>query len=232
MAYEAARLAVRFMTPVVLLSDVHLANCAAPWKIPALADLPPLEAQQVAAPVAASPGEPFLPYARDDRLVRPWAVPGTPGLEHRVGGLEKEDKTGNVSYDPINHEALVKMRADKIARIAEEIPPLQVQGRAEGDLLVLGWGSTYGAILSAVERARAKGHRVACAHLRYLHPLPKNTGEVLHRFRKILVPELNGGQLLWLFRARFLIDAIGYNKTQGSPFLIRELEAKIEELVE
>jgi 2-oxoglutarate ferredoxin oxidoreductase subunit alpha len=172
-----------------------------------------------------------LAYARDERLVRPWAIPGTPGLEHRIGGLEKEDKTGDVSYDPINHENLVRIRAGKIALIADEIPLLEVHGPADGDLLVLGWGSTHGAIFSAVERARAKGRRVACAHFRYLYPWPKNVGEILRRFKKVLVPELNGGQLLWLLRARFLIDAAGYSKIQGNPFSIREIEAKIEELV-
>jgi 2-oxoglutarate ferredoxin oxidoreductase subunit alpha len=226
-AYEAARIAVRFMTPVVLLSDLHLAQSAEPWRIPATDELQPITFQRS----ACAAGEPFLPYARDERLVRPWAIPGAPGLEHRVGGLEKEDKTGNVSYEPVNHEKLVRLRAAKIDRIAEEVPPLAVHGSPEGELLVLGWGSTRGAIVSAVDRACAKGQRVACAHFRYLHPLPKNTGEVLGRFRHVLVAELNGGQLLWLLRARFLIAAVGYNKVQGSSFTIAEVEAKIAEMV-
>jgi 2-oxoglutarate ferredoxin oxidoreductase subunit alpha len=151
-------------------------------------------------------------------------------LEHRIGGLEKEDKTGSVSYDPANHETMVKMRSAKIARIVEEIPELEVHG-GDADLLVIGWGSTHGVILSAVEQARARGLSVACTHLRHLHPLPRNLGDVLNRFKKILVPELNSGQLLWLLRARFLVEAVGYNKIQGSPFLIREIEVKIAELV-
>jgi 2-oxoglutarate ferredoxin oxidoreductase subunit alpha len=237
MAYEAVRLATRYMTPVVLLSDVHLAHSAQAWRIPANGELPDVEVHHPAASRCYGSGVrnqetsvPLLPYERDEQLARPWALPGTPGLEHRVGGLEKEDKTGDVSYDPVAHETLVKIRADKIARIASDIPLLEVHGAAEGELLVLGWGSTQGAILSAVERARAKKRSVACAHLSYLHPLPRNTGDVLRRFKKVLVPELNGGQLLWLLRARFLVDAVGYNKIQGSPFLIREIEAKIEEI--
>jgi 2-oxoglutarate/2-oxoacid ferredoxin oxidoreductase subunit alpha len=231
MAYEAARLATRYMTPVVLLSDIFLAQSAESWRIPAPADLPPLEVSHASSAPAGGDKTPFMPYASDERLARPWAIPGTPGLEHRVGGLEKEADTGNVSYEPLNHEALVKLRAAKIAHIADEISPVQIHGPQQGDLLVIGWGSTYGAILSAVERAIAKGHQVACAQLRFLSPLPKNLGEVLHRYKKVLVPELNDGQLLWLLRARFLVDAVGYSKIQGSPFLIREIEAKIEELL-
>jgi 2-oxoglutarate ferredoxin oxidoreductase subunit alpha len=219
------------MTPVVLLSDVYLANGAEPWLIPAVSDLPRID---VPRPEATN-GEVFLPYRRDERLVRPWAVPGTPGLEHRIGGLEKEGATGNVSYDPAHHEAMVRQRAEKVARIAEVIPPLEVHGPAEGDLLVVGWGGTFGAIFSAVERVRQKsgkkGAKIACAHLRYLHPLPANTAEVLGRFRRILVPELNTGQLLWLLRSLFDVDAQGYNKVQGKPFLISELEAKIESML-
>src|SRR5262249_26977587 len=149
----------------------------------------------------------FLPYKRDARLVRQWAIPGTPGLEHRIGGLEKEDVTGNVSYDPQNHEHMVRVRAQKIANIANEIPPLEVSGPAEGDLLVIGWGGTYGTITSAVERAQRKGRKVAQAHLRYLNPMPKNTEQVLRRYKKVLVPELNAGQLLLLLRGYFAIDA-------------------------
>ena len=154
-----------------------------------------------------------------------------PGMEHRIGGLEKEDKTGNVSYDPLNHETLVRLRAAKIANIAGDIPPLEVDGPVGGDLLVLGWGSTYGAIVSAVESARKKGRQVASAHLRYLNPLPQNTEQVLRRYRKVLVPELNSGQLVWLLRARYMVDATAYNKVQGRPFLIREIEAKIDEVL-
>jgi 2-oxoglutarate/2-oxoacid ferredoxin oxidoreductase subunit alpha len=230
--YEAVRLAVRFMTPVVVLSDVYLANSAEAWKIPASADLTAIEVRHPTGTSTSNNGSGrFMPYARDEKLVRPWALPGTPGLEHRIGGLEKEDKTGNVSYEPINHETLVKLRAAKIANIAAETPPLEVHGAAQGDVLVLGWGSTQGAIRTAVDRLKAKGRSVACAHLRYLNPLPRNLDEVLRRYKKVLVPELNSGQLLMLLRARFLVDAVGYNKVQGSPFLIREIEAKIEELL-
>src|SRR5205807_46661 len=173
----------------------------------------------------------FLPYKRDERLVRPWAIPGTPGLEHRIGGLEKEDVTGNVSYDSANHEHMVRTRAQKIANIANDIPELTVTGPAEGDLLVIGWGGTYGSILSAVQRAQRKGHKVAHAHLRYLNPMPRNTGDLLKRYKKVLVPELNAGQLSMLLRARFLVDAVGLNKVQGRPFLVGEIETKIEEML-
>jgi 2-oxoglutarate ferredoxin oxidoreductase subunit alpha len=230
--FEAVRLAVRFMTPVVLLSDLYLANSAEPWKIPNVTDLPTVDVRHPEPFNPQSNGVAArLPYERDARLVRPWAIPGTPGLEHRIGGLEKEDKTGDDSYDPLNHEAMVKIRAAKIANVADEIPPLEVHGPDAGDLLVLGWGGTFGAVSTAVERVRGRGRQVAWAHLRYLHPLPKNTGDVLRRFKKVLVPELNGGQLVWLVRARFLIDVLAYNKVQGSAFLIREIEAKVEELL-
>jgi 2-oxoglutarate ferredoxin oxidoreductase subunit alpha len=225
LAYEAMRLAIRFMTPVVLLSDINLAGSAEPWRIPEVAELPIIPIHH---PTQADGA---LPYQRDQRLARPWIIPGTPGLEHRIGGLEKEAPSGDVSYEPVNHETMVKTRAAKIAAITEEVPPLEVEGPKSGDLLVLGWGGTYGAIVSAAERARARGRTVANAHLRHLHPLPANTGDVLKRYKKILIPELNSGQLLYLLRARFLVDALGYNKVQGSPFLIREIEAKIEEVL-
>jgi 2-oxoglutarate ferredoxin oxidoreductase subunit alpha len=233
MAFEALRLAVRFMTPVFLLSDGYLANGAEPWLIPQIADLPKIGVSHPDKPNSNGNGEPahFLPYKRDERLVRQWALPGTPGLEHRLGGLEKEDVTGNVCYDPLNHEHMVKTRAKKIANIANEIPELTVHGPEEGDLLVIGWGGTYGSILSAVERAQRKGHKVAQAHLRYLNPMPKNTADVLRRYKKILVPELNNGQLLMLLRGMFLANAVGLNKIQGRPFLVGEIEQKIEEML-
>jgi 2-oxoglutarate ferredoxin oxidoreductase subunit alpha len=234
MAFEAIRLAVGFMTPVFLLSDGYLANGAEPWLIPAVADLPKIRVKHPTEPNGNGNGHgsaTFLPYQRDERLVRQWAIPGTPGLEHRIGGLEKEDITGNVSYDPANHEHMVKVRAQKIANIANEIPELAVTGPEQGDLLVVGWGGTYGSILSAVQRAQRKGFRVAHAHLRYLNPMPKNTGEVLKRYKKVLVPELNAGQLSLLLRARFLVDAVGLNKVQGRPFLVSEIEQKIEQLL-
>jgi 2-oxoglutarate ferredoxin oxidoreductase subunit alpha len=232
MIIEAARLAVTFMTPVFFLSDGYLANGSEPWRIPAVADLPRFAARQIKEPNATKDGEPvFMPYKRDARLVRDWAIPGTPGLEHRIGGIEKEDVTGNVSYDPANHEHMVKTRAAKIANIANEIPELTVEGPDEGDLLVIGWGGTYGSLLTAVQRMHRKGYKVAHAHLRYLNPMPRNTGEVLKRYKKILVPELNNGQLLFLLRAKYLVDAVGLNKIQGRPFLISEVAAKIESML-
>jgi 2-oxoglutarate ferredoxin oxidoreductase subunit alpha len=232
MMFEAVRLAVSFMTPVFLLSDGYLANGAEPWLIPNAADLPKIVVKHPQVPNSNGNGEAkFLPYKRDERLVRQWAIPGTPGLEHRIGGLEKEDVTGNVNYEPLNHEAMVRTRAQKIANIAKEIPLLEVKGPAEGDLLVIGWGGTYGAIVSAVQRAQRKGYKVAQAHLRYLNPMPKNTGDVLKRYKKVLVPELNGGQLRLLLRGLFLVDAVGLNKIQGRPFLVSEIEEKIEEML-
>jgi 2-oxoglutarate ferredoxin oxidoreductase subunit alpha len=232
MVFEAVRLAVGFMTPVFLLSDGYLANGAEPWLIPRVEDLPRIVVRHPQAPNSSGNGEArFLPYKRDERLVRQWAIPGTAGLEHRIGGLEKEDGTGNVSYDPQNHEHMVRTRAQKIANIAKEIPPLEINGPAEGDLLVIGWGGTYGAIVSAVQRAQRKGYKVAQAHLRYLNPMPSNTGAILKRYKKVLVPELNAGQLRMLLRAEFLVDAVGLNKIQGRPFLVSEIEEKIEELL-
>jgi 2-oxoglutarate ferredoxin oxidoreductase subunit alpha len=231
MAMEAVRLATRFMAPVFLLSDGYLANGAEPWLIPQVAELPKIVVKHPVEPNHRDNGHStFHPYQRDARQVRPWAVPGTPGLEHRIGGLEKEDVTGNVSYDPANHEHMIQTRAQKIANIANEIPELAVMGPAEGDVLVVGWGGTYGSIRTAVERAQRKGLKVAHAHLRYLNPMPKNTGAVLKRYKKVLVPELNCGQLRLLLRAEFLVDAIGLNKVQGRPFLVSEIEEQIEEL--
>ena len=251
MAIEAVRIATRFMTPVFLLSDGYLANGAEPWRLPDVDKLPRLEithpgpihangngngngngARTATLPEAsAASNGVFLPYKRDERLVRPWAIPGTAGLEHRIGGIEKDDITGNVSYDAANHEHMVKTRAQKIANIANEIPELTVTGPEDGDLLVIGWGGTYGSILTAVQRSIRKGYRVAHAHLRYLNPMPRNTATVLRRYRKVLVPELNAGQLSWLLRAKYLVDAVGLNKVQGRPFLVSEIEAKIAELL-
>jgi 2-oxoglutarate ferredoxin oxidoreductase subunit alpha len=231
MMFEAIRLAVSFMTPVFYLSDGYLANGAEPWLIPNLAELPKIVVKHPAAISGNGNGTTFLPYKRDERLVRQWATPGTPGLEHRIGGLEKEDVTGNVSYDPINHEHMIRTRAQKIANIANDIPELTVTGPAEGELLVIGWGGTYGSILSAVQRAQRKGQNVASAHLRYLNPMPKNTGAVLKRYKKVLVPELNSGQLRLLLRGMFLVDAVGLNKVQGRPFLVSEIEYKITEML-
>ena len=226
MALEATRIAVTYMVPVIYLSDGYLANGAEPWNIPSVDDLPVIKVNNATDP------EGFLPYQRDpETLARPWAIPGTPGLEHRLGGIEKQEGTGNVSYDPDNHQKMTELRAEKVARIARSIPDLEVHGDPEGDLLVLGWGSTYGSITSAVNRARGRGGRVSSAHLRHLNPFPANLEEVLGKFKKILIPELNMGQLLLLIRARFCIDAIGLNKVQGQPFQIGEIEQKIEELL-
>jgi 2-oxoglutarate ferredoxin oxidoreductase subunit alpha len=229
MAIEACRLAIRFMTPVFFLSDGYLANGAEPWEISHLDSIPKIP---VSHPTQPNHDKGFMPYLRDSRLVRQWALPGTPGLEHRVGGLEKEDVTGNVNYEPANHEHMVNTRAQKIANIANEIPELEVVGPNEGDVLVLGWGGTYGTIATAVENVRASGAKVAQAHLRYLNPMPKNTREVLGRFKKILVPELNGGQLWLLLRGLFAMPNIHrLNKIQGKPFLVSEIEAAIHELL-
>lgn len=230
MVFEAIRLAIGYMCPVFLLSDGYLANGAEPWPIPNIPDLPKISVKHPNHTNGNGDGV-FLPYKRDARLVREWAIPGTPGLEHRIGGLEKEDVTGNVSYDPANHEHMIRTRAQKVANIANDIPLLEVNGPETGDLLVIGWGGTYGAILSAVERCQRKGMKVASAHLRYLNPMPKNLGEVLKRYKKVLVPELNTGQLRMLLRAQFLVDAAGLNKFQGKPFFISEIEEKIQQMV-
>jgi 2-oxoglutarate ferredoxin oxidoreductase subunit alpha len=232
MTFEAIRLAISFMTPVFLLSDGYLANGAEPWLIPDPSKLPKITVRHPTEPNGNGNGAPhFLPYKRDDRLVRQWAIPGTAGLEHRIGGLEKEDITGNVSYDPANHEHMIRTRAQKIANIANDIPELKVKGPEEGDLLVIGWGGTYGAITTAVERAQRKGYKIAAAHLRYLNPMPRNTGAVLKRYKKVLIPELNCGQLRMLLRATFLVDAAGLNKIQGRPFLVSEIEEKIVQML-
>jgi 2-oxoglutarate/2-oxoacid ferredoxin oxidoreductase subunit alpha len=224
--FEAARLAIQFMTPVLVLADGQLAVGAEAWRVPRAADLP-----AIAVSRPARGAEPFLPYKRDERLVRPWAIPGTPGLEHRTGSLEKDDPTGNVSYDPLNHETMVRLRAAKVAGAAAELPELIVDGPDEGDLLVASWGSTLATVATAVARVRSRGGSVAHAHFRALHPLPRNTGDVLRRYRRVLVPELNEGQLLLLLRAAYLIDAVGLHKVQGRPFLAGEIEAKIDELL-
>jgi 2-oxoglutarate ferredoxin oxidoreductase subunit alpha len=242
MMFEAVRIATRFMTPVFFMSDGYIGNGAEPWRIPDIAKLPKLtvthpspltngHANGHAGSGGHGTARTFEPYLRDARLVRPWAVPGTPGLEHRIGGIEKEDVTGDVNYEPANHEHMVKTRAQKIANIAAEIPELAVVGPPEGDLLVLSWGGTYGSTLTAVQRAQRKGQSVALAHLRYLNPMPKNTVDVLKSYKKVLIPELNAGQLLLLIRGKYLVDAIGLNKIQGRPFLVGEIEAKIEEML-
>jgi 2-oxoglutarate ferredoxin oxidoreductase subunit alpha len=226
LAIEAVRLALKYMTPVVYLSDAFLATGSEPWKIPALADLPGIGVANASDPAT------FRPYQRDpDTLARPWAVPGTPGLEHRIGGLEKADITGNVSYDPDNHHRMQLLRAAKVAGIADDIAPLEVFGPEQGELLILGWGSTYGAIRSAVERLHGDGKSVAHAHLRHLNPFPANTEAVLRNYRRVLIPEVNLGQLLMLIRARYLIDAVGYDKVRGKPFRIAEIVDEAERVL-
>lgn len=224
-AIEAWRIATQCMVPVVVLSDGYIANGSEPWQIPAFDSLEKIE---ITHPEGTDTSEPFLPYARDEYLARPWAIPGTPGLMHRVGGLEKEDGTGNVSYDPDNHQHMTNTRADKVKKVAERIPPQEVFGETSGDLLVVSWGGTYGACHTAVQRCQSEGHKVSHAHLRYLNPLPPNLGELLGSFRKVVVPELNTGQLRMLLRAEYLVDCIGINKVQGKPFTISELLEAIE----
>jgi 2-oxoglutarate ferredoxin oxidoreductase subunit alpha len=224
-AIEAFRIAVRHGTPVFMLSEGYLANASEPWSIPDPGDMEPITVEH------RTQEDGYLPYMRDEAtLARPWVVPGTPGLEHRIGGLEKEDGSGNVSYDGDNHEHMCRLRAERVQRIADFIPSLSPRGPAEGELLVLSWGGSCGAAQSAVERCQQKGRSVAHVHLRYLNPFPKNLGEVLSRYRKVLVPELNLGQLALMIRARYLVDAISFSKLKGRPFTIAEMEAKIEEV--
>src|SRR5437016_4123219 len=220
-AIEACRIALKYRTPVYLLSDAYLANGSEPWLLPDVATLPDISTTFATEP--NSDGE-FLPYLRDEQtLSRPWAIPGTPGLEHRIGGLEKQHITGNVSYQPDNHEFMVRLRSEKIARIANFIPEVEIFGKPDGKILLVGWGGTYGAITSAVEAMRARGESVSSIHLRHLNPFPKNLGDVLSRFEKVLVPELNLGQLQMLLRARYLVNAVGFHKVKGRPFKISEL---------
>jgi 2-oxoglutarate/2-oxoacid ferredoxin oxidoreductase subunit alpha len=224
-ALEAARIAIRYRTPVILLTDTFLANSSEPWRIPDADGLPLIDPQLATAPNGAE-GE-FLPYARDERLARPWAVPGTPGLAHRLGGLEKQEGTGDISYDPTNHALMTRTRAQKVANVADEIPPLEVDADEGAELLVLGWGSTYGIVRAGVRRARKRGKPVARAHLRHLYPLPPNTGEVLRSYQRVLVPEVNSGQLVRMLRAEFLVDCEGLSKLEGQPFFAEEIEHAI-----
>jgi 2-oxoglutarate ferredoxin oxidoreductase subunit alpha len=224
---EAVRIVTQFMVPVVFLSDGYIANGSEPWKLPKVEDLPDLRTEFRTDPQG------FLPYERNpETLARPWAIPGTPGLEHRIGGLEKENITGNVSYDAANHERMVHLRAEKVERIANHIPPLEVHGEQSGDLLVIGWGSTAGAIHGAVNTAQKMGLNVSRAHLRYLNPFPANLGEVLSRFKRVLLPEMNLGQLALLLRARYLKDIQSLTKVQGQPFTRQEILDKILEIME
>jgi len=226
---EAARIAIKYMTPVLLLSDNQVANGSEPWMLPDVNDLAPIDVEFAKHP--NGPNGTFLPYMRDiDTFARPWAVPGTAGLEHRIGGLEKEAITGNVSYDPANHQLMTDSRAWKVANIVNDIPDLEVAGDEDAEILVLGWGSTFGSIRAAARRVRLEGGKVATLHLRHLNPMPQNLGEILHRYEKILIPELNTGQLRKVIRAEFLVDAKGLNKVAGEPFKISEITEKIVEM--
>ena len=225
-AVEACRIALKYMVPVIVLSDGYLANGAEPWRIPSVDEIPGITVH-----FATDPRD-FHPYKRHpETLARPWAIPGTPGLEHRIGGLEKQDVTGNVNYEPLNHENMVRIRAAKIDAITQDVPNVMPNGDPEGDLLIVSWGSTCGSITQSVKAQREKGRRIGHLHLRYLNPLPGNVGDILKRYRKVLVPELNMGQLLWVLRAKYLVNAIGLNKIQGRPFKQAELDQKIEEVL-
>jgi 2-oxoglutarate/2-oxoacid ferredoxin oxidoreductase subunit alpha len=232
-AFDAARLAIRYRTPVILLSDTFLASSSEPWQVPSADKLGQIDPDIAEAPdgeFEAPDGE-FLPYARDEFLARPWAIPGTPGLQHRIGGLEKADVTGNISYDSSNHARMTELRAAKVSGIADELPPLSVDADPGARLLILGWGSSEGAIRAAVRNARLDGHQVACAQLRHLNPLPHNTGDVLRSFDRVLVPEMNTGQLASVLRSRFLVDVESLCKVQGQPLFANEIERAIRERV-
>ncbi len=225
LAIEAARIALKFMTPVILLTDGYIANGSEPWRIPDIEDLPDFHKEY------RTEKEGFFPYSRDENLVRPWAIPGTPGLEHRIGGLETDDITGNINYEPDNHDKMVRIRNQKIQNIANDIPELKVDGDDSGDLLVLGWGGTYGTLKDAVRLGRKKGYKVSHAHLRYINPLPKNTKDVLKSFSKVLIPEINLGQLASLIKSEFLIEVEQYNLVRGLPFKTENVLRKITELL-
>lgn len=225
--FEAARIALKYMTPVIILTDGYIANGAEPWLIPRVADLPDLTPKFVTNP------EGFQPYSRDEKtLARPWAIPGTPGLEHRIGGLEKEHISGNISYDSENHDFMVKIRAKKIQNIVNDIPEAEVLGDQKGNLLVVSWGGTFGSVHTAVDNKRKEGKSVSHLHLRYLNPLPKNVGTILSNFRQILVPEINLGQLIKILREKYLVSAVGFNFVRGLPLRSVEIETKIDELIE
>jgi len=223
MALEASRIAIKYMTPVILLTDGYIANGSEPWRIPSIESLPKIDVK------FRTEKEGFYPYLRDEFLARPWAIPGTPDLEHRIGGLEKADIYGSVNYEPDNHNKMIHLRAQKIKNIENDIPELEVDGDQQGELLVLGWGGTYGAIKEAVIKSRAMGMTVSQAHLQYLNPFPKNTGEVLKRFNKVLIPEINLGQLAKLIKSEYLVDVVQFNVVRGLPFRVSDILEKIKE---
>jgi 2-oxoglutarate ferredoxin oxidoreductase subunit alpha len=226
MTVEAARLALKYMTPVILLTDGYIAQGSEPWRIPELDELPELTPNFVDDPSG------FAPYVRDEEtLARPWAVPGLQGLEHRIGGLEKQDVTGTVSHDPENHQRMTELRQEKINRIADDIPMAEVHGPASGDLLVLGWGSSYGAVKTAFDRLTIEGMEVSYVHLKHLNPFPKNLGDILNRFERVYIPEMNLGQLKTIIQAKYLKPVIGYHKVQGQPFMASEIEEELKKLL-
>ena len=230
-AIEACRIALTRMIPVVLLTDGYIANGSEPWRVPKESDFEPITITHASAPAAPSNGDEataFRPYTRDANLTRPWAIPGTPGTEHRIGGLEKANNTGSVSYDPANHQLMTRIRAEKVNRVVNMVPDIEVHGDADAELLLIGWGGPYGSITTAVNNARKQGKKVASAHLRYLSPMPKNLGQVLKKYKQVLIPELNNGQLRLILRGKFLVDARGLNKIQGKPFLVEEIEQAID----
>ena len=225
-ALEACRIALKYMTPVIVLSDGYIANGAEPWRVPTVDELPSFPTKFRTEP------EGFQPFLRNpETLARPWAVPGTPGLEHRIGGIEKQDITGNINYEPANHDKMVRLRAAKVAGVVQDIPDVVPAGDPEGDVVIVGWGSTYGSITAALHSLRAKGHKVGHVHIRHVNPLPKNLGDVLKRYKKVLVPEINLGQLAFIIRSLFLVDAISYSKVEGKPFKQSEIENKVLEVI-
>lgn len=232
-AIEAVRYAVKYMTPVIMLTDGYIANGAGPWRIPDPADLEPIEIHHPTELNHSEDGLPdrFMPYLRNENLARPWAIPGTPGLEHRIGGLEKQDITGDVSYDPENHQKMTDLRAAKVAKAADDYPPLEINGKDSGDVLLVGWGGTFGAIYTAAYRLQEEGFNVSSIHLRHLWPLHHELRELMGNFKKVIVPELNTGQLRMILRAEYLVDAIGINKVQGKPFLVTELVDRVKEIM-
>lgn len=231
LAFEACKIALEHMIPVFFLSDGYIANGAEPWKFPTTADLPSIDVKFATAREAGD--EPFMPYLRDEKLSRPWAIPGTKGLEHRIGGIEKQNITGNISYDAANHELMTHLRQEKVDKVADFIPEQKIDtGEESGDLLMLGWGGTYGALKTATSELIKEGYKVSHAHVRYLNPFPKNLGEVMSRFKTVVVPELNNGQLVKIIRDKYFVDAIPYNKIQGQPFMSSEVVAKIKQILD
>ncbi|MFQ5584570.1 MAG: transketolase C-terminal domain-containing protein, partial [Calditrichia bacterium] len=225
-AYEAVDVATRFMTPVIVLSDVYLANGAEPWLIPKAEELPEIHIK------FAQPDEEFAPYLRDKKtLARKWAIPGTPNLQHRIGGLEKENITGSVSYDSDNHEEMVELRAEKVQRVGDYVKEPEIYGEEKGDVLIISWGSTYGVVLTVVEKLRNEGKKVSFYHLRWINPMPRSIEKYIHNFKHVLVPEVNAGQLIHLIRSKFLVDAKGFNRTKGLPLRVGELKKEIENLI-